>query len=64
MALLSNAADVPEQITSDKILTSSIFIPGSPGLPGPQGEPFSLQDNKKFSVSVGILVLSALGGAI
>lgn len=40
MALLSNVADVPEQMTADKILTSSLFIPGSPGLPGPQGEPF------------------------
>lgn len=40
MALLSNVADIPEQMTADKILTSSLFIPGSPGLPGPQGEPF------------------------
>ncbi|XP_075899800.1 collagen and calcium-binding EGF domain-containing protein 1 isoform X3 [Nelusetta ayraudi] len=39
MALLSNVPDVPEQMTADKILTSSLFIPGSPGLPGPQGEP-------------------------
>lgn len=40
MALLSNVADVPEQMTGDKILTPSALIPGSPGLPGPQGQPF------------------------
>lgn len=38
MAMLSNSADIPEQMTNDKILTSTIFIPGSPGLPGPPGK--------------------------
>ncbi|XP_055369471.1 collagen and calcium-binding EGF domain-containing protein 1 isoform X2 [Betta splendens] len=39
MAVLSNIADVPEQMTSEKILTSPIFLPGPPGLPGPSGDP-------------------------
>lgn len=38
MALLFNVADVPEQMTGDKILTSSTLFPGSPGLPGPRGQ--------------------------
>ncbi|XP_047227968.1 collagen and calcium-binding EGF domain-containing protein 1 isoform X1 [Girardinichthys multiradiatus] len=38
MALLSNSADVPVQMTSEKILTSPIFLPGPPGSPGPPGD--------------------------
>ncbi|XP_034048632.1 collagen and calcium-binding EGF domain-containing protein 1 isoform X2 [Thalassophryne amazonica] len=39
MALLSNSADVAEQKTNEKILTSPVFVPGPPGLPGPPGDP-------------------------
>ncbi|XP_074546674.1 collagen and calcium-binding EGF domain-containing protein 1 isoform X2 [Halichoeres trimaculatus] len=39
MAMLSNSAHVPEQMTSEKILTSTIFLPGPPGDPGPVGPP-------------------------
>ncbi|KAK5901030.1 hypothetical protein CgunFtcFv8_025941 [Champsocephalus gunnari] len=39
MAVLSNSADIPEQMTSKKIGTSPIFLPGPPGFPGPPGEP-------------------------
>ncbi|KAI4816388.1 hypothetical protein KUCAC02_008715 [Chaenocephalus aceratus] len=39
MAVLSNSADIPEQMTSEKIGTSPIFLPGPPGFPGPPGEP-------------------------
>uniref|UniRef100_A0A672ZQS0 Collagen and calcium-binding EGF domain-containing protein 1-like n=1 Tax=Sphaeramia orbicularis TaxID=375764 RepID=A0A672ZQS0_9TELE len=39
MAVLSNSADVPEQMTSEKILTSPLFLPGPPGLPGLPGDP-------------------------
>ncbi|XP_024859814.1 collagen and calcium-binding EGF domain-containing protein 1 isoform X2 [Kryptolebias marmoratus] len=38
MALLSNSADVPVQMTSEKTLTSSVFLPGPPGSPGLPGE--------------------------
>ncbi|KAF3849188.1 hypothetical protein F7725_015685 [Dissostichus mawsoni] len=31
MAVLSNSADIPEQMTSEKIGTSPIFLPGPPG---------------------------------
>ncbi|XP_068191415.1 collagen and calcium-binding EGF domain-containing protein 1 isoform X2 [Antennarius striatus] len=39
MAVLSNSADVPEQMTSEKLLTSPVFLPGPPGVPGPPGDP-------------------------
>ncbi|KAK1884490.1 Collagen and calcium-binding EGF domain containing protein 1 [Dissostichus eleginoides] len=38
MAVLSNSADIPEQMTSEKIGTSPIFLPGPPGFPGPPGD--------------------------
>ncbi|XP_054908698.1 collagen and calcium-binding EGF domain-containing protein 1 isoform X2 [Poeciliopsis prolifica] len=38
MALLSNSADVPVQMTNEKIMTSSVFLPGPPGSPGPPGD--------------------------
>ncbi|XP_012724398.2 collagen and calcium-binding EGF domain-containing protein 1 isoform X2 [Fundulus heteroclitus] len=38
MALLSNSADVPVQMTSENILTSPVFLPGPPGSPGPPGD--------------------------
>uniref|UniRef100_A0A3P9HR31 Collagen and calcium binding EGF domains 1 n=1 Tax=Oryzias latipes TaxID=8090 RepID=A0A3P9HR31_ORYLA len=38
MALLSNSADVPVQMTEDKTLTSPIYLPGPPGSPGPPGD--------------------------
>ncbi|XP_058474143.1 collagen and calcium-binding EGF domain-containing protein 1 isoform X1 [Solea solea] len=37
MAMLSNSADVPEQMTSEKM--PAMFLPGPPGLPGPLGDP-------------------------
>ncbi|XP_053706617.1 collagen and calcium-binding EGF domain-containing protein 1 isoform X2 [Synchiropus splendidus] len=39
MSMLSNSADVPEQMTSEKILTPFILMgpPGPPGAPGDQG---------------------------
>ncbi|CAM9153638.1 unnamed protein product, partial [Lampetra planeri] len=39
MSMLSNSADVPEQMTSEKILPSPIFLTGPPGVPGPPGNP-------------------------
>ncbi|XP_069026478.1 collagen and calcium-binding EGF domain-containing protein 1 isoform X1 [Embiotoca jacksoni] len=39
MSVLSNSAEVPEQMTSEKILTSTMFLPGPPGSPGPPGDP-------------------------
>ncbi|KAF7217293.1 collagen and calcium-binding EGF domain-containing protein 1 isoform X1 [Nothobranchius furzeri] len=37
MALLSNSADVPVQMTNEKV-TSPVYIPGPPGSPGPPGD--------------------------
>ncbi|KAJ0013029.1 hypothetical protein NQD34_017363 [Periophthalmus magnuspinnatus] len=40
MAVLSNSAEIPEQMTSQKVRGSPLFIPGPlgpPGEPGPQG---------------------------
>lgn len=42
MAMLSNSAEVPEQMTSEKILASPIFLPGPPGVPGPPGKTFKI----------------------
>lgn len=39
MAVLSNSADVPEQMTRDKTVASPLFSAGPPGLPGPPGDP-------------------------
>lgn len=39
MAMLSNMAEIPEQMTNVKDLTSPVFVSGPPGLPGPPGEP-------------------------
>lgn len=38
MALLSNSADVPVRMTSEKIMSSPLFLQGPPGSPGPPGD--------------------------
>ncbi|XP_037547823.1 collagen and calcium-binding EGF domain-containing protein 1 [Nematolebias whitei] len=38
MALLSNSADIPVQMTNENILTSPVFLPGPSGSPGPPGD--------------------------
>ncbi|XP_072310911.1 collagen and calcium-binding EGF domain-containing protein 1 [Eucyclogobius newberryi] len=37
MAVLSNSAEIPEQMMRQKVQASSLFIPGPPGARGPQG---------------------------
>ncbi|KAK7896530.1 hypothetical protein WMY93_021855 [Mugilogobius chulae] len=37
MAVLSNSAEIPEQITNQKVWASSLFTPGPPGPPGSPG---------------------------
>lgn len=41
MALLSNSAGIPEQMTSEKLL-SPMSLPGPPGSPGPPGKTASV----------------------
>lgn len=40
VALLSNSADVPVQMTNEKILTLPLFLPGPRGSPGPPGKTY------------------------
>ncbi|KAM4634278.1 collagen and calcium-binding EGF domain-containing protein 1 isoform 2-T2 [Polymixia lowei] len=39
MAMLPSNAEVHEQMTNEKMLTSHSFLQGPPGLPGPPGDP-------------------------
>uniref|UniRef100_A0A3Q3VKY1 EGF-like domain-containing protein n=1 Tax=Mola mola TaxID=94237 RepID=A0A3Q3VKY1_MOLML len=57
MAKLSNSADVPEQMTSEKILMSPIYLPGPQGVPGPPGKA-----NESFSGPEGPPGLPGLPG--
>ncbi|XP_076027902.1 collagen and calcium-binding EGF domain-containing protein 1 isoform X2 [Genypterus blacodes] len=39
VAMFSNNAEIPEQMTNEKTLTPHTFVPCPPGIPGPPGDP-------------------------